>query len=394
VQFSGGVTRSGGWLQVEPQAKRIDSARQPPRPAQSNGPATSGGTPDDGDHAIGGRRVATPRPDAVEPAWAIPGIEAPRPPEPVFRHRSSRQAVALPSGAFELSRLERYLVAVTPSSELIREIRERKWFHTIDLGDGLITGGNPPSEVLATPGALPDVQGRSVLDIGAWDGKYSFEAERAGAARVVALDHFIWLLNPPKLFAYYDQCESAGTLPHPDQIDARFLDAVWLPGKRGFDMAKEYLSSKVEAVVSDFMSMDLEQLGTFDIIYYFGVLYHMHNPLGSLERLRRVTGELAVIETLAVDIPACPDGCLLEFYPGNEQANDYTNWFAPTELALHGMCKAAGFRRVETRAKDLAAKHPPNPVPSHRVRRRNRAAVLDPDSSKPSPYRIVVHAFP
>ena len=33
---------------------------------------------------------------------------------------------------------------------------------------------------------FPDVSGRSVLDIGAWDGKFSFLAEQAGASRVVA----------------------------------------------------------------------------------------------------------------------------------------------------------------------------------------------------------------
>jgi hypothetical protein len=33
---------------------------------------------------------------------------------------------------------------------------------------------------------LPDLQGTSVLDIGGWDGFYSFAAERLGVARVVA----------------------------------------------------------------------------------------------------------------------------------------------------------------------------------------------------------------
>ena len=41
--------------------------------------------------------------------------------------------------------------------------------------------------------ALPDdFSGKSVLDIGAWDGAYSFAAERRGASRVVAVDSFCW----------------------------------------------------------------------------------------------------------------------------------------------------------------------------------------------------------
>jgi tRNA (mo5U34)-methyltransferase len=36
------------------------------------------------------------------------------------------------------------------------------------------------------------ITGRSVLDIGCWDGAYSIEAVRRGASRVLATDHFVW----------------------------------------------------------------------------------------------------------------------------------------------------------------------------------------------------------
>ena len=36
------------------------------------------------------------------------------------------------------------------------------------------------------------LDGRTVLDVGAWDGFYSFEMERRGAAKVLATDHFCW----------------------------------------------------------------------------------------------------------------------------------------------------------------------------------------------------------
>ena len=35
---------------------------------------------------------------------------------------------------------------------------------------------------------LPDLRDKTVLDIGAWDGWFSFQAERCGAKRVVALE--------------------------------------------------------------------------------------------------------------------------------------------------------------------------------------------------------------
>ena len=96
--------------------------------------------------------------------------------------------------------------------ELAQRIREHHWFHTIDLGDGLVTkGDSPSSEIIAQ--AMPDVTGKSVLDIGAWDGKYSFEAERAGASRVVALDHYVWRLDPVARQAYYEECQRAECSP-------------------------------------------------------------------------------------------------------------------------------------------------------------------------------------
>jgi len=65
------------------------------------------------------------------------------------------------------------------------------WFHAIDLGNGVMTKGVgipwPHSVEI-----LPECSGRSVLDIGAWDGKNSFLAEQRGASRVVALDHYAW----------------------------------------------------------------------------------------------------------------------------------------------------------------------------------------------------------
>ncbi len=271
-------------------------------------------------------------------------------------------------------------------SELAEQIRERRWFHTVDLGDGLVTNGDSPdSQILAAPGAIPDVAGKSVLDIGAWDGKYSYEAERAGAARVVALDHYVWKLDPIARAEYYQRCEAEGRLPDPEEIDYAFLTASDLPGKRGFDLLHEYLDSKVEAVVDDFMTMDLDTLGTFDVVLYFGVLYHMVDPIGALRRLHRVTGEVAVIETASVTVPGLEHESLCSFYAGNELHADYGNWFAPSEVALHGMCRAAGFRRVETKS---ATPTPPAP-PTRRRRFRSR----DRDPGVVHHTRTVVQAF-
>jgi tRNA (mo5U34)-methyltransferase len=271
--------------------------------------------------------------------------------------------------------------AVDP--QLIERIKGRGWFHTIDLGGGLVTPGEPPNEVLERREAFPDVRGRTVLDIGAWDGKYSFWAEQAGAARVVALDHYVWRTNFGQRQAYWDACEAAGRFPDPSYDGC--LEPVLTPGKDGFDLAKEALGSRVEAVVDDFMTMDLTTLGRFDVVLFLGVLYHLVNPLGALQRLVSLTTEVAVIETEAVLIPGHPDRTLLALYPGKELNGDHTNWFAPTEAALHAMCLSAGFGRVETRVL------PPLTKPAWWRRYRSR---LSRELAAPVSYRIVVHAFP
>src|ERR1035437_5399596 len=64
------------------------------------------------------------------------------------------------------------------------------WFHSIALGRGARTKGL--SELAFGTDQLPDFAGKTVFDIGAWDGYYSFLAERQGASRVVAVDHYAW----------------------------------------------------------------------------------------------------------------------------------------------------------------------------------------------------------
>ena len=240
----------------------------------------------------------------------------------------------------------------------------------MDLGDGLVTNGDSnPKDLLSSPAPCPTCAGKSVLDIGAWDGKYSYKAEAAGAARVVALDHYVWRLNGPARQAYYDECAAKGLLPDPDRIDRDFLlDGVY-PGKKGFDMAHEYLDSKVETVIDDFMTMDLDSLGQFDIVFYFGVLYHMIDPIGSLKRVRAVTKERAVIETAGIVVPGYPDTNLV--------------------LLLHGRRVGGRLRQLVRTDRSSIARHVPlGRIPHGRDqggRRPQESAPGPPQRARPAP---------
>jgi tRNA (mo5U34)-methyltransferase len=232
------------------------------------------------------------------------------------------------------------------TAELSTRVAALRWHHAIDLGGGVVTPGLA-HRFTALEQTLPDMAGRSVLDIGAWDGLYSFLAEQRGAARVVALDHYAWGVDLAARNVYWEECTRAGVMPDHDRDEVDF----WrddLPGRRPFELAREVLRSRVEPVVADFMTADPEQLGRFDVVLHLGVLYHLREPFAALQRLRRVTREVAVVETEGIVVPGHTDEALLRFYPGDELGGDYGNWFATSEVALHGMLRAAGFRTVTT----------------------------------------------
>ncbi|HJZ60482.1 MAG TPA: DUF1698 domain-containing protein [Gemmataceae bacterium] len=239
--------------------------------------------------------------------------------------------------------------------ELVRSVP--CWYHSIDLGHGVVTPGGDSQSMLALL-RLPDLRGKSVLDIGAFDGYFSFTAERLGARRVVALDHYVWSMDLAEHVRHYEECKRAGVAPAPYHT-MPYWRPTDLPGKRGFDIAHRVLGSKVEAVVADFMDMDLGGLGAFDVVLYLGVLYHMEDPLRALRRVAAVTGELAVVETAAVALPGYEHAAVCEFYESSELNFDVSNWWAPNVKALEGLCRAAGFRRVEVIYRPEAAAHPP-----------------------------------
>ena len=226
------------------------------------------------------------------------------------------------------------------------------WWHSIHLGQGVVTDGFKTRENLKDELELlrlPDLRDKTVLDIGAWDGFFSFEAERRAARRVVALDHFIWsidLLKANPLRRHGQQNLREGKVAPPAE-DTPNWQPDKLPGKRGYDTAHKALDSKVETVVGDFMTMDLEPLGTFDVVFFLGVLYHVEDPLASLRRVAALTNGLAIIETHAVVVPGFDHLELCEFYSSNQLGGDASNWWGPNLKALEWMCRAAGFARVE-----------------------------------------------
>jgi tRNA (mo5U34)-methyltransferase len=209
---------------------------------------------------------------------------------------------------------------VISPEELRAAVARQEWFHTIDLGGGVVTPGRDESARKLGWIRLPrDLSGLSVLDVGAWDGFFSFECERRGASRVVALDGPAW------------------------------REPAWGPGgygtRSGFDLARRALASRVEDVELDLEEISPSSVGRFDVVLFLGVLYHLKHPWSVLERVASVCDGLLIVETHAdlLDLrrPA------MALYPGSEIAGDASNWWGPNVAALRAMLREEGFARVE-----------------------------------------------
>jgi tRNA (mo5U34)-methyltransferase len=260
------------------------------------------------------------------------------------------------------------------------------WHHSIDLGDGVVTpGGKTPHHFYDELRRLrlPDMANKSVIDIGAWDGFYTFHAEHLGASRVVALDHYAWSIDFKKASAYTINQLVIGQPIRPFDTVPEVWDPVGLPGKRGFDLAYRLRDSHAEVVVDDFMTMDLTALGTFDVVLFLGVIYHLEDPLRALRRLRRVTRGVAVIESEGISLPMRDDQPLWQFVSGTQFNRDPTIFWVPTAEGLRASCLAAGFARAE-----IVSGPPPSDIAA------GAAGAAGTDGREPTiNYRTVVHAF-
>jgi len=204
------------------------------------------------------------------------------------------------------------------------------WYHRIELPDGSVTPGWAPANRESYRIPL-DLAGKRVLDIGAWDGYWTFEALRRGASEVIAIDDFS------------------------DQVG--FLQGTgWKPWAT-FDACKKalgYTDKQCRRADMSVYNLNTEIMGTFDVVFCFGVLYHCRHPLLALDKISEVcTSELYVESAILDDFSPYQgglhngySGMVMEFYPENAYGNNPTNWWVPTLECMAHMIRASGFNEV------------------------------------------------
>ncbi len=201
------------------------------------------------------------------------------------------------------------------------------WHQRWEVFEGVFTPGRNPVRELCDLAGLPeDLRGQRVLDIGAWNGGFTFECERRGADQVIAV-----------------------SLEDPDET--------------GFNRLREAVGSKVVRYVRQSVyTLDPKALGQFDLILFLGVLYHLRYPLVAVDRIRNVCRGTTLIETHTIDeyfltrnadgdgvapleqaYPGLGRVPLWRFYKDDELLKDSSNWFGPNIQAVIEAFDSAGF---------------------------------------------------
>jgi tRNA (mo5U34)-methyltransferase len=201
-----------------------------------------------------------------------------------------------------------------------------RWYHTIELGDGLVTPGEydlrPIVERLPIPTSLA---GKRCIDLGSRDGFYAFEMEKRGAAEVVSID-----IDDPDEVAM-----PAGTNAARDAIAEELRQ-----GNDAFETARRALGSNVRRELVSIYALDPRIQGEFDFAVLGTLLLHLRDPVGALTSARSViTGELLINEAVGVNRDLFRRRPVAELYMKGAPF-----WWLCNPAGLRRMAEAAGFR--------------------------------------------------
>jgi tRNA (mo5U34)-methyltransferase len=176
---------------------------------------------------------------------------------------------------------------------------ESYWFHRIEVLPGFYTPGwsDPAADKLPHFGLPEDLTGMRVLDIGCAEGFFSFEAERRGAREVIGIDSF------------------------PDSV-------------RRFNIVKAARQSNATAFLMSAYDLEPSRLGTFDLVLFYGVFYHLKHPQYALERIRSVCTGTLLFQTHMYEEPAVVGTPWARFYPHGMLSGSESQDFDPTVFWL------------------------------------------------------------
>lgn len=226
---------------------------------------------------------------------------------------------------------------------------QRRWYHTMEVADGVETPGWFDLRPIVGRMPWPDVEGKRCLDVGPYDGFLAFELERRGAREVVAAD-----ISDPSEWDWSVRLREKGP--------ARLAQLAGADPGAGFKLAQSLLGSNVERVEVNVYELSPERVGTFEIVTCGSLMLHLRDPVRALEAIRSVCVERFLSsETIDPFLTLFSRRRPLALQRGGERGQ----WWIPNPAGHRRMLEAAGFE-IERRSRPYAI--PLGPGHPHRAR--------------------------
>ena len=210
-----------------------------------------------------------------------------------------------------------------PYLRLVDSPNGQRWWHSMPLPDrNRISGAHEDKDLqlsmwdallIAGSGGL---DGKRVLDIGANDGFFSLAAVAAGASSVTS------------------------------------VDKDWDTWPKNIDYASRVWNAPLDVVTGDFRAIELH--GSFDVIFFLGVLYHLEDVFGAIRKLRSWLDDhgLLYIETQVTNVKS--DLPIFEYasdvYPtiahqdkASLEGVGISNYLFPNQQAIFNLAYSYGF---------------------------------------------------
>jgi SAM-dependent methyltransferase len=175
-----------------------------------------------------------------------------------------------------------------------------RYRHKIKLPSGMTNGEWDQPHLEKVLQLLGDLHGMSAIDIGCFDGRWSFELESLGA-QVTSLD--------------------VVALP------------TYLAAHRALKSNAKYVTDRFEEYAID---------AKFDLAWFCGVYYHLADPIGAMRRLRNFSDRAVIEGHILPGLSRNVESWVGEEYPTSDCCADVS--LIPTQFVLEQWVNAARWK--------------------------------------------------
>jgi SAM-dependent methyltransferase len=242
---------------------------------------------------------------------------------------------------------ERYQKELSDFNRYIADIRfpgldSFYWYHTVDLGNGVVTPGDYDYRSSIEAFQFPDTMyGMNVLDVGSGTGFFAFECERRGA-EVVSVEL-------PSLYEWdiiHDEKEKVirSLMSHHQASSPEEAYYQHLIGP--FEFCRSQLQSSVRRVYSSIYDLTPEILGSkeFEIVLLGDILLHLFSPLKALDVIAPLCKKTLIIASDILPYPRHEP--TMRFLGMVSKEQDLRTWWAFSERCMEEMALRVGFANV------------------------------------------------